>query len=71
MKLVMEMFKVTDGGWLYKPKLFSYFDDSELMHYTLGMELEPYKIIKIIQFVTFNGKLDNSLMYYQIETSKN
>ena len=31
------------------------------MHYTLGMELEPYKIIKIIQFVTFDGKLDNSL----------
>ena len=31
------------------------------MHYTLGMELEPYKTIKIIQFVTFDGKLDNSL----------
>ena len=31
------------------------------MHYTLGMELEPYKVIKIIQFVTFDGKLDNSL----------
>ena len=64
MKLVMEMFKkyrVTDDGRLYKPKLFSYFGDSELMHYTLGMELEPYKVIKIIQFVTFDGKLDNSL----------
>lgn len=64
MKLVMEMFtkyRVTDDGRLYKPKLFSRFGDSELMHYTLGMELEPYKIIKIIQFVTFDGKLDNSL----------
>ena len=64
MKLVMEMFKkyrVTDDGRLYKPKLFSHFGDSELMHYTLGMELEPYKVIKIIQFVTFDGKLDNSL----------
>ena len=64
MKLVMEMFKkyrVTDDGRLYKPKLFSHVGDSELMHYTLGMELEPYKIIKIIQFVTFDGKLDNSL----------
>ena len=64
MKLVIEMFKkyrVTDDGRLYKPKLFSHFGDSELMHYTLGMELEPYKIIKIIQFVTFDGKLDNSL----------
>ena len=64
MKLVMEMFKkyrVTEDGRLYKPKLFSHFGDSELMHYTLGMELEPYKIIKIIQFVTFDGKLDNSL----------
>ena len=64
MKLVMEMFtkyRVTEDGRLYKPKLFSHFGDSELMHYTLGMELEPYKIIKIIQFVTFDGKLDNSL----------
>ena len=64
MKLVMNMFKkyrVTEDGRLYKPKLFSHFGDSELIHYTLGMELEPYKIIKIIQFVTFDGKLDNSL----------
>lgn len=64
MKLVMEMFKryrVTEDGRLYKPKLFTYFGDSELMHYTLGLELEPYKIIKIIQFSTLNGELDNSL----------
>lgn len=64
MKLVMNMFKkyrVTEDGRLYKPKLFTHFGDSELMHYTLGMELEPYKVIKIVQFVTFDGKLDNSL----------
>jgi hypothetical protein len=37
MKLVMEMFKkyrVTEDGRLYKPKLFSHFGDSKLMHYT-------------------------------------
>ena len=64
MELVMEMFKkyrVTGDGRLYKPKLFSHFGDSELMHYTLGMELEPYGVVKIIQFATFNGELDNSL----------
>ena len=51
MKLVMEMFKkyrVTDDGRLYKPKLFSHFGDSELKHYTLGLKLEPYKNVKII-----------------------
>jgi hypothetical protein len=64
MKLVMEMFKkyrVTDDGRIYKPVLFTHFGDSKLMHYTLGLKLEPYKVIKIIQFVTFDGKLDNSL----------
>ena len=63
MELVMEMYnknKYSADGRLYKPKLFSHFGDSELMHYTLGMELEPYKIIKIIQFVTFDGKLDDT-----------
>ena len=64
MKLVTEVYnknKYSADGRLYKPVLFTHFGDSELMHYTLGMELEPYKIIKIIQFVTFDGKLDNSL----------
>lgn len=62
-KLVMEMLKkyrISADGRLYKPKLFTYYGDSELMHYTLGMELEPYKVIKIIQFITFNGKLDDT-----------
>ena len=74
MKLVIEVYnknKYSADGRLYKPKLFSHFGDSELKHYTLGMELEPYKIIKIIQFVTFDGKLDKMLLYYQIENSKN
>ena len=64
MKLVMEMYnknKYSADGRIYKPVLFTHFGDSELMNYTLGMELEPYKIIKIIQFVTFDWKLDNSL----------
>ena len=62
MKLVIEVYnknKYSADGRLYKPKLFTYFGDSELMHYTLGMELG--EVIKIIQFTTFDGELDMSL----------
>ena len=62
MKLVIEVYnknKYSADGRLYKPKLFSHFGDSELMHYTLGMELG--EVIKIIQFTTFDGELDMSL----------
>ena len=72
MKLVMEMFKkyrVTEDGRLYKPKLFSHFGDSELMHYTLGMELG--EVIKIIQFTTFDGELDTSLTQVIILSKRN
>ena len=61
-KLVMEMFKkyrVADDGRMYKPALFTHFGDSELMHYTLGLKLEPYKNVKIIQFCSWHGKLDD------------
>ena len=71
-KLVMEMFtkyRISANGRLYKPKLFTYYGDSELMHYTLGMELEPYKVIKIIQFTTFDGELDTSLTQVTILSS--
>jgi hypothetical protein len=63
MKLVMEMFKkyrVTEDGRLYKPVLFTHFGDSKLMHYTLGLKLEPYKNVKIIQFCSWHGKLDDT-----------
>ena len=72
MKLVMEMFKkyrVTEDGRLYKPKLFSHFGDSELMHYTLGMELG--EVIKIIQVTTFDGELDTSLTQVIILSKRN
>lgn len=72
MKLVMEMFKkyrVTDDGRLYKPKLFYYFGDSELMHYTLGLQLG--EVIKIVQFTTFDGELDTSLTQVIILSKRN
>ena len=62
-KLVMEMFKkyrTSADGRIYKPVLFTHFGDSELMYYTLGLKLEPYKVIKIIQFCSWHGKLDDT-----------
>ena len=62
-KLVMEMFKkyrISADGRVYKPKLFTHFGDSELMYYTLGLKLEPYKTVKIIQFCSWHGKLDDT-----------
>ena len=61
MKLVMDMFKhyrISADGRLYKPKLFTYYGDSELMYYTLGLQLG--EVIKIVQFTTFEGELDTS-----------
>ena len=49
-KLVMEVYnknKYSADGRIYKPVLFTHFGDSELMHYTLGLKLEPYKNVKI------------------------
>lgn len=62
-KLVMEVYnknKYSADGRLYKPVLFTHFGDSELMHYTLGLKLEPYKNVKIIQFCSWHGKLDDT-----------
>ena len=68
----MDMFKhyrISADGRLYKPKLFTYFGDSELMHYTLGLQLG--EVIKIVQFTTFNGELDTSLTQVIILSKRN
>ena len=62
-KLVMEVYnknKYSADGRIYKPVLFTHFGDSELMNYTLGLKLEPYKNVKIIQFCSWHGKLDDT-----------
>ena len=72
MKLVMNMFKhyrISADGRLYKPVLFTHFGDSELMHYTLGLQLG--EVIKIVQFTTFDGELDTSLTQVIILSKRN